>query len=969
MGSILRSYTSYTLKWFVLLLIGLGCVGNPRLYAQPDIPEGEAVPNRLIVQFKASTSPQAQGAFTDDLRGRGFGVRRNIAGLNAIVLELPDNANINALIRNPLVASAEPDYYIMAQSDITVPTSDPYYVEQWGLEAIGAPNAWQSLVDAPIVNVAVIDSGICADHVDLTGRVLTGYDFIEDDTDPQDEIGHGCGVTGIIAANIDNGVGIAGAAPNVHVMPLRVLDTSGQGTYSALADAMVYAVDNGARVINLSLGGAYPSSILASAVDYAAANDVIVIAAAGNTGDETLLYPAAYDSVIAVGALNPDLQISNLSSRSTQIDIWLPGEDIITIAGQDEYVLRSGTSTATAFAAAMVLSDAYTRPVIDAPIEPEVIAGVCDLTALAAAETQFNAITDRLARGEIDLSREAYREVAEVYFTLAAACNPDETVTIDDGKLLPPGIEAQFELLGTKWGGGSPIAGNPPGITGGTVTYSYMPSGIPVAGESIYSTPLTLALTSLPTYDACFFTEIENALAAWEVISDITFVEVTDNGVDFNGAGAAGHIRIGAHAIDGAFGQLAHAYQPPYFGTENQYTATGDLHFDTAENWSCDDVGFDIGVVAMHEIGHVLGLDHEFDVKALMNGVYDGTVTGLLGDDIDGAVAIYGAATNPAPPPPNNAVETATVIGDLPYFEQYNTYSATSAASDPTPSCGTNVGASVWYEYTPTVDQGLMVSAADSSYSVVASIWVDNGGTLVELDCDENLVTPTATYVAEVESPVIAGTTYYIMIGGSNGDTGDMDLKAFAFVPNDFVQSATIISSLPFSDALNTFGAISNVGDPVPSCAFVSKTVWYQYTPTTPGMLTVDSIGSDYNTVISVWTGDISGYPTLNLTEVGCDDDIDAMTVQSEVSALLIAGETYHIMVGGEFGAWGELVFNAMFDDYDVDLNNDGIISPTDAIYVVNRVGTGDLTADIDGDADVDSDDVDIVLGAMGALP
>src|SRR5690606_32173213 len=176
----------------------------------------------------------------------------------------------------------------------------------WGLNVIGAPDAWLSLPqDAPQVRVAVIDSGICANHPDLAGRVLAGHDFVDEDAVPEDTFGHGCAVSGVIAANIDNGEGVAGVAPNAQIMPLRVLDGQGVGTYSDVAAAIVYAADGGADVINLSLGGPNASNLLADAVRYAAQRDVLVIAAAGNTGREGVLYPAAYEGVIAVGSIDP----------------------------------------------------------------------------------------------------------------------------------------------------------------------------------------------------------------------------------------------------------------------------------------------------------------------------------------------------------------------------------------------------------------------------------------------------------------------------------------------------------------------------------------------------------------------------------------------------------------------------------------------------------------------------------------
>lgn len=103
------------------------------------------------------------------------------------------------------------------------------------------------------MTVAVIDSGICASHPDLAGRIVDGWDFLESDAVPQDDFGHGCSIAGVIAANMNDGIGIAGVALNAQIMPLRVLNASGVGSYSDVAAAIVYAADNGAQVINLSL--------------------------------------------------------------------------------------------------------------------------------------------------------------------------------------------------------------------------------------------------------------------------------------------------------------------------------------------------------------------------------------------------------------------------------------------------------------------------------------------------------------------------------------------------------------------------------------------------------------------------------------------------------------------------------------------------------------------------------------------
>ena len=246
-----------------------------------------------------------------------------------------------------MVATSEPDYYVTALDDpLAGPYNDPLYEQQWALPVIGAPEAWENFpADAPKVIVAVIDSGICVDHPDLAGRILDGWDYVENDAVPQDDFGHGCAVSGVIAANPNNGIGIVGVAPNAQIMPLRVLNAQGVGSYSDVATAIVFATDNGAQIINLSLGGSSPSNTLENAVNYADLHGMIVVAAAGNTGG-SVLYPAAYEPVIAVGSVDPDLQRSTFSSYGPEIDLFAPGRDILTTKSDSSYWLVSGTSFA-----------------------------------------------------------------------------------------------------------------------------------------------------------------------------------------------------------------------------------------------------------------------------------------------------------------------------------------------------------------------------------------------------------------------------------------------------------------------------------------------------------------------------------------------------------------------------------------------------------------------------------------------
>ncbi len=306
----------------------------------------DPVPEQVLVRFTANATPQQRQDYIDRLGGA---VIRDIPALDAVVLQVSADIASQPLPPDASVLTSEANYYVGVTA-VNVPTSDEYYAAQWGLTVIGAPTAWSSLPDdLEQVTVAVIDSGSCANHPDMQGQFTQGAVFTQIQTTIADDFGHGCMVAGIIGAHIDNGIGIAGVAPNVVIMPIRVLDNEGIGTYSDAALGIVYAVDNGAQIINLSFGGYYESALLQAAVDYAHERGVLIVAAAGNTASNQLLYPAAYPDIVAVGSVNSSSQRSGFSSQSSQIDLWAPGEDIHTTSNNNDYMMVSGTSFAAPF--------------------------------------------------------------------------------------------------------------------------------------------------------------------------------------------------------------------------------------------------------------------------------------------------------------------------------------------------------------------------------------------------------------------------------------------------------------------------------------------------------------------------------------------------------------------------------------------------------------------------------------------
>jgi serine protease len=306
--------------------------------------------DRLVVGLRAGVHADRLASVAD---------ARVIPRLNAVsIVPLGGTAQVaRRLRRSPLVRYVEVDGQVHALES----APDPGRPGQWGLDAVGAPLAWGVSRGAGIV-VAVVDTGI-APAPDLEGRLLAGWNVIDASTDAVDDNGHGTHVSGTIGENADNGLAEAGLAPEVSLLPVKVLDASGSGTDSDVAAGIVYAADHAARVINLSLGGASSSRVLSDAVKYATAHGVLVVAAAGNESGP-VGYPARIATVLGVGAVDSSLARASFSNTGSGLDIVGPGVDIVqqTLGdspGSFADATLSGTSMATPFvtaAAALVFA-------------------------------------------------------------------------------------------------------------------------------------------------------------------------------------------------------------------------------------------------------------------------------------------------------------------------------------------------------------------------------------------------------------------------------------------------------------------------------------------------------------------------------------------------------------------------------------------------------------------------------------
>lgn len=308
-----------------------------------------------LLLFSAAALPVRAESGGQDA-GSGYIVRLNADAAEGAVhglLRVDTAAEADALVAGGAAEYAEPDTAVtLFDAD-----NDYYYQEQWNLAETGAETFWESGLSGAGVRVAVIDSGVYREHEDLSADALAeGENLYDPGGSVEDVLGHGTLVAGILAALRNNGVGIAGLLDQVTLVPLRCFENKDEASVLDIALGIYAAVDDyDCGVICLSLGSSEDLATLREAVNYAAAQGVIVVAAAGNDGTTQAFYPAAYDSVVGVGAYDENGVVCDFSQKNDSVFVTAPGDGIYStyIGRPDAYAVAGGTSFAAPHVAAM----------------------------------------------------------------------------------------------------------------------------------------------------------------------------------------------------------------------------------------------------------------------------------------------------------------------------------------------------------------------------------------------------------------------------------------------------------------------------------------------------------------------------------------------------------------------------------------------------------------------------------------
>jgi len=346
---------------YAMLATGFSAAAEP-----PPAQHEKWVKGRILVQPKAGLSP---GRFKKMLEPEGADSTGSIPGINVHIISVPPGAEdkvIKALSHNPNIEFAEKDILL---APTATSANDPNYSGAWHLGTLNAPVAWDSS-RGDGVTVAVLDTGVDASHPDLQGQLVPGWNTYGNDADTSPLCSHGTSVAGIVAAASNNGIGVTSIAWNTKIMPMRVVGPDCWASASALAGAMSWAADRGARVASISFANVSGSSTVTSGANYMRSKGGVVFAAAGNSGSASSIAPNP--AMMVVSATDPNDSLRSFSSYGEFVDLAAPGGGIWTTNSGGGYGTFGGTSSSTPVAAAVAALVIAANPSLS-PVEVEAV--------------------------------------------------------------------------------------------------------------------------------------------------------------------------------------------------------------------------------------------------------------------------------------------------------------------------------------------------------------------------------------------------------------------------------------------------------------------------------------------------------------------------------------------------------------------------------------------------------------------
>jgi len=389
-----RMWKLLTIVMVIGLLVSIVGFASPlsTVDAKDNNSAADSAADRLLVKFEPGMSGNDKAQVHSQVGGK---VESIIPGIGVHVVTVPrgQGATKSAAYRlKKGVRHVELDTIVQV---VELP-DDPYFDSQWGMTKVQGPEAWDITQGSPGISIAILDTGIDMGHPDLADKIVSDVNFTDSPTSDYNGHNHGTHVAGIAAAITGNNIGVTGLGRDCSLMNVKVLGDSGYGYSSWIASGITWAADNGADVINLSLGGSSSLETVEDAVDYAWSKGVVVVAAAGNSGSSSPFYPAYYANCIAVGATDANDSLASFSNHGGWVDVAAPGSSTYSTLPDNQYGYKSGTSMASPHVAGLsslvfsVATDANGNGRLNDEIR-SIIEATCDDVGIDVAYGRINA--------------------------------------------------------------------------------------------------------------------------------------------------------------------------------------------------------------------------------------------------------------------------------------------------------------------------------------------------------------------------------------------------------------------------------------------------------------------------------------------------------------------------------------------------------------------------------------------------